>query len=624
MSDEGIRIGDLLLTIARRWKTLVVLTLLGCGLGLVLNSISFVQGSYTSYEISSSIAIIPRTAAGGFAGGTDYLTSGDFQLAEDMADAVAYVMYSDRVLEQAIEQARLISVEPVEVARNLGISRYNETQILELTLWWMNAESGVELMNAILDVATEVLPETLMVGSVAVIDRPAANFTPTTNSYTSIWIFTSLAGFAIGCGLILLEVLTRPTLLNPKSVEESLGLELLGIIPYDHAYFRKKTELLSREAAADSTVEQNFASTAYILCNRLGSGRKKSHCIYVTSAEEREGKSTVAANLAIQMSDLEKKVLLIDLDLNNPSLGGMFLRNVDYSRTLNALYKGEATVQDAVVSLTGYLDLLPALLERNAINLDSALFEFIRKLAQGYEYVIIDTPALSQSSDMLRLNQVAEAVLFVIRYDTTPLPVVRDAIDQLDKSGIRILGSVVSASKTMHGFRSWRDRPSDLASKTMRDTADADDLMLMPAAGGGSQEGEGADWNVSASADVLDALTQDPFRRDTISDDEAMDALLRMGADSSWTQKPETPAAQPDAEEAPAAPAADAAPEQPAPAVQPAPVAAAAPAQPVQAQPAPAPAPGAPAQPDAQPEPESGKKKSKSFFGRSRNYKPKH
>src|SRR5699024_614678 len=126
---------------------------------------------------------------------------------------------------------------------------------------------------------------------------------------------------------------------------------------------------------------------SYILCNRLGSSKKKSHCVYVTSAEEREGKSTVAANLAIQMSDLEKKVLLIDLNLENPTLGGMFLQNVDYSRTLNALYKGEATVQDAVVSLTGYLDLLPTVLERNAIHLDSALFEFIQKLAQNYEYV---------------------------------------------------------------------------------------------------------------------------------------------------------------------------------------------------------------------------------------------
>ena len=78
MSDEGIRIGDLLLTIARRWKTLVVLTLLGCGLGLVLNSISFVQGSYTSYAVTTSIAIVPRVSTGGFAGGSGPLTSGDF------------------------------------------------------------------------------------------------------------------------------------------------------------------------------------------------------------------------------------------------------------------------------------------------------------------------------------------------------------------------------------------------------------------------------------------------------------------------------------------------------------------------------------------------------------------
>ena len=78
-------------------------------IGSVLNSISFVQGSYTSYAVTTSIAIVPRVSTGGFAGGSDHLTSDDFQLAEDMADSVSYVIYSDRVLEQAIEQARLIS-----------------------------------------------------------------------------------------------------------------------------------------------------------------------------------------------------------------------------------------------------------------------------------------------------------------------------------------------------------------------------------------------------------------------------------------------------------------------------------------------------------------------------------
>lgn len=618
MSDEGIRIGDLLLTIARRWKTLVVLTLLGCGLGLILNSISFVQGSYTSFEITTSIAVIPRASTGVFASGSDHFTSDDYQLSEDMADAVSYVMYSDRVLEEAIQQTHLISVEPEEVARNLSISRYNETQILELTLWWMNKDTGVELMNSILDVASSVLPDTLMVGAVSVIDPPAAEFTPARNSYTGIWILTSLVGFVIGLGLIVFEFAMHPTLMNPKSVEEDLGLEMLGIVPQDDAYFKKKGELLSRESSIDSTVEQSFASAAYILCNRLGNGKGKSHCVYITSAEEREGKSTVAANLAVQMSDLEKKILLIDLNLNNPSLGGMFLQNVDYSRTLNALYKGEATVQDAVVSLTGYLDLLPTVLERNAINLDSILFDFIQQLSQNYDYVIIDGPAIEQSSDVLRLNQVAQAVLLVIRYDATPLPVIQDAIDQLDKSGIRILGCIVNASKTMHGFRSWRDRPSDLASRSMRSTAEANDLLLVPAAGGSSTEDRG---NLSGAPDVLDELTKDPFQKDMLSDDEAMDALLRMGADGSWTRKPETDGqeseatAETDAKEKPAdAPKKPRTPDDK-PVVRTsvvqAPPMKIEPSAPVSEQP-------------AVTEPDSNEVKKRPFFGRSKNYKPKH
>lgn len=625
MNSEDIRISDLLLTLLKRWKLIVVMTLVGCGLGLILNSISFVQGSYTSFEITTSIAVIPRASTGVLASGSDHFTSDDYQLSEDMAEAVRYVLYSDRVLQAAIDRVRLINVKPKDVYDNLNITRVNETQILELTLWWVDKNSGVDLMNAILAVAQDVLPETLMVGAVNTIDEPAAEFTPTRNNYTKIWIFTSLAGLAIGFAIVIGEFFMRPTLMDPKVVEEDLGTELLGVIPYDHAYFKSKTNLLTRESAIDSTVEQNFASTAYILCNRLGSGKIKHHCVYITSAEEREGKSSVAANLAIQISDLEKKVLLIDLNLDNPSLGGMFLQNVDYSRTLNALYKGEATVQDAVVSLTGYLDLLPAVLERNAVNLDSALFDFIQKLAQNYEYVLIDTPALSQSSDMLRLNQVAEAVLFVIRYDDTPLPVIRDALDQLDKSGIRILGSVVSASKTMHSFRSWRERPADLASKSMRDAAEESNLLLVPAMSSGGDEDGG---NPSGAPDILDELTKDPFQKDALSDDEAMDALLRMGADGSWTQKPEEPDPQP---EAPAEadtdsgerPAGTNAADQPAePDGKPEVLTTVVPAPPIEVQPA-APAPDRTVpEPPAQPAPREGKKKS--FFGRSKNYKPKH
>ena len=79
MNSEDIRISDLLLTLLKRWKLIVVMTLVGCGLGLILNSISFVQGSYTSFEITTSIAVIPRASTGVLASGSDHFTSDDYQ-----------------------------------------------------------------------------------------------------------------------------------------------------------------------------------------------------------------------------------------------------------------------------------------------------------------------------------------------------------------------------------------------------------------------------------------------------------------------------------------------------------------------------------------------------------------
>lgn len=129
------------------------------------------------------------------------------------------------------------------------------------------------------------------------------------------------------------------------------------------------------------------------------------------------------------------------------------MQNVEYSRTLNALYKGESAEQDAVISLTGYLDLLPMVLERNAVPLDGTLFDFLESIMEPYEYVVIDASSVGRSSDVLRLNKLANNVLFVVRYDATPLPAIQDAIEKLDKSGVRVLGCVVNEVQSLETFQ---------------------------------------------------------------------------------------------------------------------------------------------------------------------------
>ena len=161
MNGVQIRVGDLLYAIGKRWKMILAFVLVGCGFGAALSGISYVQGNYTNYRINCSIAVTSQSETGNFTGNSSYFNPNDFYLAQDMVDAVGYVMKSERVLREAAESVRIVDPDPVAIARNLDIERYNETQIIEISLKWHDADTGIRLMNAILDTSREVLPKTL-------------------------------------------------------------------------------------------------------------------------------------------------------------------------------------------------------------------------------------------------------------------------------------------------------------------------------------------------------------------------------------------------------------------------------------------------------------------------------
>ena len=565
-----IRIGDLLYAVAKRWKWVLALSFVGLGLGIALNGLTYIRGKHMNYEITCSAAVTSQSAAGTFTGNSEYFNPNDFYLAQDMVDAAEYVLRSDRLLTDAASRAGLLNADPKTIRDLLEISRYHDTQILEMTLRWNNGDEGIRLLSGILDAAKAILPETLMIGAVSVIDAPSAVYLMSGGMYSNLWGLLIIAGFLMGIGIAVLDLIMRPTLLNLNDVEDILGLETIGTIPRDDWFFQKGRGILVKDGAKSSPAEQNFASSAYILQNLLGS-KEENHCLYITSSADGEGKTAVSANLAIHLSDMGKKVLLLDLDTRNPSLGGLFLDAVDYSHSLNALYKGEATPQEAVISLTGCLDFLPTVLERSAIPMDQVLFDFISSISGDYEYVLIDAPPVGRDSDTLSLNRIASVVLFVVRYDMVTLYEIQKSIEKLDKSGTRILGCIVNGNQSFWdgGFfaeKGTKDKKQD--KKKHKKGAP----MPMPAAAGdkervkendkarqkpapeaaGKKSGRRGRPEAKEAAgagnrrlrnllEELDETGSSPEWMTQMSDEEAVSALLRMGTDGSWKQDgPET------------------------------------------------------------------------------------
>ena len=438
-----IRVSDMLFILKKRWKTIAGLTLLGLVFGFLLSGMTYVQTSFQTFEVTGSFAIGTQNEQGRFLGGNTAATNNDYHLAEDMADAVRYILLSDKVLAQVIDDQALLGVTVAQLRSNLTITQYKDTQILEMTLTWRTPAEGLEIWNALYAVGVKEIPSVLMLGTLTPINQAQASQVGMGGSSSlQLWVLLALLGFAVGVGIAMMELLVHPTLNNVRDVENVLGLETIGVIPQDNRFFRKHGSILAMEGA-NSEVVQSYSAAAYILRNRLGT-KDKHHCFFVTSADKREGKTSAAANLAVQLSDMEHRTLLIDFNTRNPGLGALFLSEVDYAHSLNALYRGEATVDEAITTLTGYLDLLPTVLEHTPIPMDSTVEELFRQLTEKYEYVIIDAGPVGQVSDTLSLTRVARAVLFVIGYDTATIPDIQASLEKLDKSGTRVVGCIVN------------------------------------------------------------------------------------------------------------------------------------------------------------------------------------
>ncbi len=528
MNSNGIqiRISDLLYAVWKRWRLIVLLTLAGFAMGAAMLGVSYVQGDLFGYQISCSVAVASKVADGNYTSDNHTPTKDDYYLAADMPDAVSYILKSDRVLEQALQQTGRTDITAKELRGKLQVEQYNETQILELELEWNSDTEGITLMNAILDAAGKLLPKTLQMGSVEVIDEPTAASSVGGAVASGMWFMLGILGLFAGIGIAVLDLLLRPTLINTKDVESVLEMDMIGTIPEDSEYFRRGGLLLDRTDGGISPIEQNYASCAYIIRNLLGT-KEGQHCFYVTSTQNQEGRTSAAANLAVQFSDMERKVLLVDLDTRSPSLGGLFLKQVDYSHSLNALYKGEVSAKEAIVTLTGYLDFLPMILEHNVVAMDGTLADFLKKLGENYEYVILDAPPVGSISDALSLNQVADSVLFVIGYDQAILPEIRETLEKLEKSGIRILGCVVNRVPGGTG----RERGSRMPAENRTERSSEASVYM--------NDESKPEQDATGRQNPLIALDQEPEGNvsEDFSDQDAAYALLHMGVSSSWKEE---------------------------------------------------------------------------------------
>lgn len=170
----------------------------------------------------------------------------------------------------------------------------------------------------------------------------------------------------------------------------------------------------------------------------------KNRVIQVESASSGEGKSTVVANLAVALGQTEKKVCVVDLDFRKPKTHVFF----DASKELgiSEYMRGSAT-KEQIIKHTSYqnVDLVTGgeTIHNSSLVLVSEVFkQLITWLKGQYDYVILDCAPILQISDYIHIAKVSDGVLFVVAYAQTTKAEAQEAIKELKRNNINILGSV--------------------------------------------------------------------------------------------------------------------------------------------------------------------------------------
>ena len=214
----------------------------------------------------------------------------------------------------------------------------------------------------------------------------------------------------------------------------------LQIVPGNGAKEKRKTNKYATSSSFDEAV-RTLRNTIL-----LSDFEGRLHSIVLTSATPSEGKTTLAAHLAIANADHGKKTLLVDGDLRRPSLHAKFALTPDHG--LANVLTGEIPWQDAVIPIEGKanLTLLPAGIgsHRAADLIGPRLSTLLDEFAKQYDMVILDSPPLLGFAECLQMASAADGVLVVSRAAQTKRRAVAEVISALRRVHANIVGVVLN------------------------------------------------------------------------------------------------------------------------------------------------------------------------------------
>lgn len=452
--------------LSKSW--MIALVSIACVVLVLLGTVFLVTPQYESaamfYVNNSSFSVGDASLS---------ISSGDLSTSRNLVDSYIVILNTRETLNDVIDYAG-VNRSYASLKEMIRAGAVNETEIFKVTVTSPDPNEAERLANAIAYILPKRIGTIIDGTSAKVVDAAVVPIRPSSPNYVTNAIVGFLLGLVASVGAIAMREIFDVSIRTEEDVAQCCPHPILASVPdmtsqgkggSYYGYGKSHRKKAGAYAAGKPQPKQpsllgngiSFtASEAYkLLRTKLQfSFADDNNCriIGLSSAFSGEGKSLSAINLAYTLSQLNKKVILIDCDMRRPTLAEKL--RIQKKPGLSSYLTGQCGLEE-LVQLCGLKNdeaafhvISAGQNPPNPVELLSSgrMEKMLNILRDSYDYVIIDLPPVGEVSDAMAVAKKIDGMLLVVRQNYCDRLGLSEAVRQFEFIDTRILGVVFNCT----------------------------------------------------------------------------------------------------------------------------------------------------------------------------------
>ena len=355
------------------------------------------------------------------------------------------LLYSIRLLQKKL----LISIDNVKSLKQNNTSSFRSIPAKEKILRTIERQQYIKekLYLFLLEKREEAsVSNAITSPSIKVVDYAISNYAPEASKNYSIYLVALLLGLQIPFMIIFIIKILDTKIHNKQDIERLVpSIPIVAEIPFiqeDHRIIQNNDRSLLAEAFR--MLKSN--------CDYLIPIKSNGECpvIFTTSTIKGEGKTFVSINLALTLTSLDKKVVLIGADLRNPQLHKYLNRDKNQIGLSNYLHDTNTDLKSLInekVFNNNFLNIIfagPLTPNPSELLSNGRFEELLNILKNEYDYIIVDTAPTILVSDTFLISHLSDLTLYLINADNTERKMLTYSLDLKNQGKLKNMAYIIN------------------------------------------------------------------------------------------------------------------------------------------------------------------------------------